>query len=81
MEISGFLSALVTGLVVGALGRLVAPGAQRLGCILTVLVGIVAAIVGGYVAVAVGVVGFWLTLAFQVVVAAVIVALLGIARR
>lgn len=39
---------IVVGLIVGALARLVLPGKQNLGMIATILVGIVGAVVGGY---------------------------------
>ncbi|GGO95886.1 GlsB/YeaQ/YmgE family stress response membrane protein [Wenjunlia tyrosinilytica] len=55
MEISGIISALVIGLVIGALGRLVLPGRQHVPIWLTILVGIVAAFVGAAVASAIGV--------------------------
>ena len=35
------------GLVVGAVGRLVVPGRQHIGILLTILIGVVAAIIGG----------------------------------
>jgi uncharacterized membrane protein YeaQ/YmgE (transglycosylase-associated protein family) len=38
---------ILIGLVVGAVARLVIPGRQHIGIILTILIGIVAAIVGG----------------------------------
>src|ERR1700757_392051 len=38
---------ILIGLVVGAVGRLVIPGRQHIGIILTILIGIAAAIVGG----------------------------------
>jgi uncharacterized membrane protein YeaQ/YmgE (transglycosylase-associated protein family) len=38
---------ILIGLVVGAVARLVVPGRQHIGIILTILIGIVAAIVGG----------------------------------
>lgn len=46
MTIGGFLSAIVIGAIIGALGRLVIPGRQRIGILLTIGIGIVAAIVG-----------------------------------
>jgi uncharacterized membrane protein YeaQ/YmgE (transglycosylase-associated protein family) len=55
MEISGIISAIVIGIVIGALGRLVLPGRQRIGILLTILVGIVAALLGSAVAAGVGV--------------------------
>ena len=38
---------ILIGLVVGAVARLVIPGRQHIGIILTILIGVVAAIVGG----------------------------------
>ncbi|MFJ8506243.1 GlsB/YeaQ/YmgE family stress response membrane protein [Streptomyces avermitilis] len=50
MEISGIISAIVIGVVIGILGRLVVPGRQRIGILLTILVGIVAALIGSAIA-------------------------------
>ncbi|MBA2948276.1 GlsB/YeaQ/YmgE family stress response membrane protein [Streptomyces himalayensis] len=55
MEISGIISAIVIGIVIGALGRLVLPGRQRIGILLTILVGIVAALLGSAIAAGFGV--------------------------
>jgi uncharacterized membrane protein YeaQ/YmgE (transglycosylase-associated protein family) len=55
MEISGIISALVIGIVIGVLGRLVVPGRQRIGILWTILVGIVAALLGSALASALGV--------------------------
>ncbi|CAL9663529.1 GlsB/YeaQ/YmgE family stress response membrane protein [Streptomyces sp. NPDC003362] len=55
MEISGIISALVIGIVIGVLGRLVVPGRQRIGILWTILVGIVAALIGSALAAALGV--------------------------
>ena len=55
MEISGLVSAIVIGIVIGILGRLVVPGRQRIGIIWTILIGIVAALIGSFIAHAVGV--------------------------
>lgn len=80
MDISGIISALVVGIVIGALGRLVLPGKQRIGFLWTVLVGIVAAFVGTAIAGAVGVAdtrGFdWIELIIQIALAALGVTLL-----
>lgn len=46
MSVHGLISALVVGLVVGALGRLVMPGRQGIPVWLTVAVGTVAALLG-----------------------------------
>ncbi|MYW66443.1 GlsB/YeaQ/YmgE family stress response membrane protein [Streptomyces sp. SID8379] len=50
MEISGILSAIVIGIVIGVLGRLVLPGRQRIGILATIVVGIVAALLGSAIA-------------------------------
>ncbi|MEU3901396.1 GlsB/YeaQ/YmgE family stress response membrane protein [Streptomyces sp. NPDC045251] len=55
MEIGGIISAIVIGIVIGVLGRLVVPGRQRIGVLWTILVGIVAALIGSWVAAAFGV--------------------------
>ncbi|RCG17335.1 GlsB/YeaQ/YmgE family stress response membrane protein [Streptomyces diacarni] len=84
MDISGVISALVVGVVIGALGRLVLPGRQRIGILWTLLVGIVAAFIGTAIAGAVGVAdtrGFdWIELIIQIVLAALGVSLLDRAR-
>lgn len=70
MEISGIFSALVIGVVIGALGRLVLPGRQRIGILRTLLVGILAALLGTLVAGLLGVADTggvdWIELALQV---------------
>jgi uncharacterized membrane protein YeaQ/YmgE (transglycosylase-associated protein family) len=75
MTVTGIISALIVGLVVGALGRLVVPGKQRIGMLTTILVGIVAALIGTVIARATGVADTdgvdWIELLFQVVLAAV----------
>ncbi|MEV2275734.1 GlsB/YeaQ/YmgE family stress response membrane protein [Nocardiopsis sp. NPDC049922] len=72
MEITGIISALVVGLIIGALGRLVVPGKQHLPIWLTLLLGIVAAFVGGFLATLISSMWWWV-LIVQVLVAAVIV--------
>ena len=46
MTIEGFLGAIIIGAVIGALGRLLLPGRQPIGILWTILVGIVAALIG-----------------------------------
>jgi uncharacterized membrane protein YeaQ/YmgE (transglycosylase-associated protein family) len=78
MHITGIITAIVIGLVIGALGRLVVPGRQRIPIWLTVVIGIVAALIGTAIAGAAGVADTagidWIELAIQVVLAAVGVA-------
>ena len=49
MTISSILGAIVIGAVIGALGRLVLPGKQDIGIILTIVVCIVAALIGTFI--------------------------------
>ncbi|MFE0100460.1 GlsB/YeaQ/YmgE family stress response membrane protein [Streptomyces sp. NPDC059009] len=78
MEISGIISAILIGIVIGVLGRLVIPGRQHIGVLWTILVGIAAAFVGTAIAVAFDVADTkgidWIELAIQVGLAAVGVA-------
>ncbi|MGW7416426.1 GlsB/YeaQ/YmgE family stress response membrane protein [Streptomyces sp. NPDC054863] len=55
MEISGVISAIVIGIIIGVLGRLVVPGRQRIGILWTIAVGILAALAGAAIAEAFGV--------------------------
>jgi uncharacterized membrane protein YeaQ/YmgE (transglycosylase-associated protein family) len=55
MEITGIISALIVGAIVGLLGRLVVPGKQHIKLWLTILIGIVAALLGTFIANALGV--------------------------
>ncbi len=81
MEITGIITAVVIGLVIGALGRLVLPGKQNIPIWLTILIGIVAAIIGTFIAGAVGVAETpgidWIELIIQVALAALGVSLLA----
>ena len=45
----GVIGWIVFGLVVGALARLLMPGRQPMGIILTILLGVAGAFVGGYI--------------------------------
>ncbi|MCQ4208057.1 MULTISPECIES: GlsB/YeaQ/YmgE family stress response membrane protein [Streptomyces] len=75
MEISGIFTAIVVGIVIGILGRLAIPGRQRIGILWTILVGILAALVGTAVAGAFDVADTkgvdWIELAIQIGLAAV----------
>ena len=54
MGLEDILAILVSGLIVGALGRLAVPGPDPMPIWMTILFGIAGSIVGGSVAVAVG---------------------------
>lgn len=75
MTVSGIIAALVVGLIIGALGRLVLPGKQNIPIWLTIVVGVVAAIVGTLIANAFGVGDTrgidWIELIIQIALAAV----------
>ncbi|MFY1669317.1 GlsB/YeaQ/YmgE family stress response membrane protein [Plantactinospora sp. WMMB334] len=79
MEIGGIISAIIIGLVIGALGRLVVPGKQNIPIWLTLAIGIVAALLGTIIAGIFGVAETegvdWIELILQVAVAAVGVSL------
>jgi uncharacterized membrane protein YeaQ/YmgE (transglycosylase-associated protein family) len=79
---------IVVGAIVGILGRLVVPGRQNIPWWLTIIVGIIAAIIGTYLAKLLGIPtdtnGIdWLELLVQVIVAAILVYLVAMlwARR
>jgi len=81
MTVTGIFTAILVGLVLGLLGRFVAPGKQKIPIWLTILVGILAAFLGTAIARGVGYAdtdGFdWLELLTQIGVAAVGVILIA----
>ena len=82
MDPHGIIWTIITVLVIGALGRLVVPGKQAMGWVLTIVVGIVAAIVGKYIANAIAPNSDLLQWVLQIGLAAVGVAIVGgTARR
>ncbi|MFI9840691.1 GlsB/YeaQ/YmgE family stress response membrane protein [Nonomuraea sp. NPDC051941] len=85
MTIQSILGAIVIGAVIGAIGRLLLPGRQAIGWILTIVVGIVAALLGTLIAQVLGVATTdgidWIELVMQVVLAIVGVGLVAGLRR
>jgi uncharacterized membrane protein YeaQ/YmgE (transglycosylase-associated protein family) len=81
MSTGGIFTAILAGIVIGALGRLIIPGRQAIGWILTFAVGLVGAVVGGFLAEGMEVDRWWQVLIFQVVVAAILVALVSFLIR
>ena len=81
MTVTGIITALIVGLIIGALGRLVVPGKQNIPIWLTMVIGVVAALLGTVIARAFGVDSTggidWIELLIQVVVAAVGVSLVA----
>lgn len=76
---------LVAGIIIGPLARLVLPGKQDISLVMTILLGAIGAIVGGFVYDALGgsdTSGIdWIKLLVQVAVAAVVVAIYGGMRK
>ncbi|MGW0421896.1 GlsB/YeaQ/YmgE family stress response membrane protein [Streptomyces sp. NPDC003015] len=81
MEISGVISAIVIGIVIGVLGRLVIPGRQHIGMLWTILIGIIAAFIGTGIAAGLDVANTkgvdWIEWLIQIAVAALGVAALS----
>jgi uncharacterized membrane protein YeaQ/YmgE (transglycosylase-associated protein family) len=85
VTITGIIVAIIVGLIIGALGRLVVPGRQSIPLWLTLLIGVVAALLGSVLANALGVGntrGFdWIEFVLQVGLAAAGVALVAGSSR
>jgi uncharacterized membrane protein YeaQ/YmgE (transglycosylase-associated protein family) len=82
VTVTGIITAIVIGAIIGALGRLVVPGRQPIPIWLTIVVGIVAAFIGTFIARAIGIPTAtsgidWLELVVQVIVAAIGVVLVS----
>jgi len=80
MGISGIFSAIIVGAIIGGLGRLVIHGRQRISVPMTIVIGIVAALIGTFLAVTLGV-GTWIEFFIQVGLAAIGVTLVTGGRR
>lgn len=77
MTVTGFFSALVVGAIVGYLGRLLAPSRRprgQVGFLLTITIGVVAALVGTAIATAVHQERFIAVFPIQVLTATLFVA-------
>ncbi|GIG19718.1 membrane protein [Cellulomonas chitinilytica] len=85
MTPEGIISAIIIGAIIGILGRLVVRGKQRISALATVAVGIVAALVGTWLASLIGVQETngvdWIELLLQIGLAAVFVAAVSGRRR
>ena len=75
MALWALISTIVVGLVFGLLGRLVVPGAQRIGFLATVGAGLCGSIVGGFVGQHVLHVPWFGTLLLEIAISAAAVAL------
>ena len=47
--ISSIIGAIIVGAIIGALGRLILPGKQNISLVMTIVIGIVASLVGGLI--------------------------------
>ena len=76
-----FIWAIIAGLIIGLIARAVLPGRQNIPIWLTILVGVVGAIVGNLLATAIGVQDTrgidWIRHILQVVVAAALIAVVA----
>jgi uncharacterized membrane protein YeaQ/YmgE (transglycosylase-associated protein family) len=76
MEINGIISAIFVGIIIGLIARLLVPSMQPIGCIVTIIIGIIASFIG------LGVASyfkyndsFWLVFITQVFIATILVAI------
>ena len=69
--IGRIIGLIIAGLIIGALGRLVHPGRDPMGWLMTIAVGIVAMIIAAAIS------SGWLAFIIGVVVAVILVALVG----
>ncbi len=76
MEPTGIISALFAGIVIGLIARILVPSMQPIGCIVTIILGIIGAFAGIFVAQGLGYEDSWfLTFLTQVFIAIVLVAI------
>ena len=79
--VSTLVQGLIAGIIIGPLARLVLPGKQDLSLVMTIVLGAVGAIIGGFVYQAFGggdTSGIdWIKLFVQVAVAAIVVVIYG----
>jgi uncharacterized membrane protein YeaQ/YmgE (transglycosylase-associated protein family) len=84
MEIGSVIAAIVIGLVIGVLARLILPGRQNISIIVTILVGIIAALIGTAIAEGLNISETggvdWIELGIQVLLAVVGVGLVSALR-
>ena len=80
MHPEGFLSGLFAAVVIGALARAVVPGDTRMGCLLTILVGLVGSAVGLSIGSSQGW-GFWAIFGTQILISTILVVPFARSRR
>ena len=81
MSLTGILVAIIVGAIVGVLARLVLPGRQNISMVMTVVVGVVAAVIGQIIADALNVGSTsgidWIKLVIQIALAAIGISILA----
>jgi uncharacterized membrane protein YeaQ/YmgE (transglycosylase-associated protein family) len=77
----GFLGYIVGGALIGILARFIKPGADPMGWILTILLGIAGALLGGYIAPMLGVSNRLMVWGIAIVAAIVLLSLYEMIRR
>jgi uncharacterized membrane protein YeaQ/YmgE (transglycosylase-associated protein family) len=77
----GFLGYIVGGALIGILARFIKPGADPMGWILTILLGIAGAFLGGYLAPMLGISSQLMVWGVAIVAAIVLLALFEMIRR
>ena len=77
----GILAWIILGLLAGGIAKLIMPGDQRGGCILTTLLGIAGAVLGGFIGGALGYGGVeefsWMSLGWAILGALVLLLVFG----
>lgn len=81
LPVGAIIGLFIAGLVIGALARLIIPGRQRIGLLMTALIGAAGSIIGGLLATEVLDVGGIAQFVLAIVVAAVLVAVVDGASR
>ena len=69
---SGFFGYIIGGAIIGALARLIKPGADPMGWILTIILGIIGAVAGGYLSLQMGVTNSLMQWAIAIILAIVL---------
>ncbi len=81
----GILAWIVLGLAAGAIAKLIMPGDQRGGCLLTILLGVAGALVGGFIGRQLGYGGVetfsWASLGWAVIGSFVLLLLFGLVSK
>jgi len=76
MTPEGIISGLFAGIIIGMIARLLVPSMQPIGCLITIIIGIIGAFVGLAIANGLGYSDSWiLTFLTQVFVATILVAI------